>query len=185
MHATEEPAFTVVQSYADFELRAYDPYLVAEVTVPGPESEAGNQGFRLLAAYIFGGNQSQQKMAMTVPVTQAPVSQTLAMTTPVTQTPTDAGFVVQFKMPSAFTLDTLPTPLDDQVRLREVPQATYAVLRFSGLWSQGNYDRHLRQLQQGMVTQQLEAVGPPVYARYNAPFVPWFLRRNEIWIPVP
>jgi DNA gyrase inhibitor GyrI len=182
--AIEEPTYTVVKQYDTFEVRTYDPYVVAEVVVPGPAQEAGNQGFRLLAAYIFGGNVSQQKMAMTAPVTQVANSEKIAMTAPVTQTPAQEGFVVQFKMPKAYTLDTLPKPLDERVKLREVPAASYAVIRFSGLWSEGNYQKHLQQLQQAMAAQGLTAAGEPVYARYNAPFVPWFLRRNEIWMPV-
>jgi hypothetical protein len=185
VQAIEEPTYTVDEQYSDFEVRVYEPYLVAEVTVPGPAQEAGNQGFRILAAYIFGSNVSQQKIEMTAPVTQVAESEKIAMTAPVTQTPEGSGFVVQFTMPAAYTLETLPTPVDEQVRLREVPAARYAVIRFSGLWSQGNYDRHLLKLTQGMAEQQLQAAGSPIYARYNAPFVPWFLRRNEIWMPLP
>jgi hypothetical protein len=184
VQAIEEPSYLVIKQYCTFEVRTYDTYVVAEVVVPGPEQEAGNQGFQLLAAYIFGGNVSQQKMAMTAPVTQVAQSEKIAMTAPLTQTAAQAGFVVQFKMPKAYTLDTLPKPLDERVKLRQVSSATYAVIRFSGLWTEGNYQRHLQQLQQGMSQQELKAAGEPVYARYNAPFVPWFLRRNELWIPV-
>lgn len=182
VQAIEEPTYTVVKQYGTFEVRTYDPYVVAEVVVPGPEQEAGNQGFRLLAGYIFGGNVSQQKLEMTAPVTQVARSEKIAMTAPVIQTPATEGFVVQFKMPKAYTLATLPKPLDDRVQLREVPAATYAVIRFSGMWTEGNYQKHLQQLQQAMAGAGLVAVGEPVYARYNAPYVPWFLRRNEIWL---
>lgn len=94
VQAIKEPAYTVVKQYDTFEVRTYDPYVVAEVVVPGPEQEAGNQCFRLLAGYIFGGNVSQQKMAMTAPVTQVAKSEKIAMTAPVTQTPAQEGFVV-------------------------------------------------------------------------------------------
>jgi hypothetical protein len=87
-------------------------------------------------------------------------------------------------MPSAYTLATLPKPLDERVRLREVTSATYAVIRFSGMWTDTNYQRHLSALQKGMSDNGLSPLGPPIYARYNAPFTPWFLRRNEIWVPV-
>lgn len=184
VQAIEEPSYTVVKQYDTFEVRTYDPYVVAEVLVPGPEQEAGNQGFRLLAGYIFGGNVSQQKMAMTAPVTQVAQSEKIAMTAPVTQQAEAEGFLVQFKMPSAYTLATLPKPLDERVRLREVASATYAVIRFSGMWTEANYQRHLSALQKGMSDHGLSPVGSPIYARYNAPFTPWFLRRNEIWIPV-
>ncbi|MDV7393805.1 heme-binding protein, partial [Arthrospira platensis SPKY1] len=88
------------------------------------------------------------------------------------------------KMPKAYTLDTLPKPLDERVKLHEMPATTYAVIRFSGLWTEGNYQRHLQKLQQAIAEQGLDATGEPVYARYNAPYVPWFLRRNEIWMPL-
>lgn len=183
VHAIEEPVYRVVRSHSGFEVRDYAPYVVAEVTVPGPEAEAGNQGFRILAAYIFGKNAGQQSIAMTAPVTQAAEPVKIAMTAPVTQSAIAAGFVVQFTMPTAYTLETLPRPLDEQIRLVGMPATRYAVIRFSGFWSDANYQEHLRQLQALMTEQSLIATGAPIYARYNAPFVPWFLRRNEIWIP--
>jgi len=183
VHAIEEPAYRVVRSHSGFEVRDYAPYVVAEVTVPGPEAEAGNQGFRILVAYIFGKNAGQQSIAMTAPVTQAAEPVKIAMTAPVTQSASAAGFVVQFTMPTAYTLETLPRPLDEQIRLVGMPATRYAVIRFSGFWSDANYQEHLRQLQALMTEQSLIATGAPIYARYNAPFVPWFLRRNEIWIP--
>jgi hypothetical protein len=183
VHAIEEPTFSVVQTHRGFEVRDYAPYVVAEVTVPGPEAEAGNQGFRILAAYIFSKNAGQQSIAMTAPVTQAAEPVKIAMTAPVTQSASATGFVVQFTMPAAYTLATLPRPLDEQIRLVGMPAARYAVIRFSGFWTDANYQEHLRQLQALMAAQSLPATGAPIYARYDAPFVPWFLRRNEIWIP--
>ena len=183
--AIEEPRYTVVRAYEGFEVREYAPYLVAEVTVPGPASEAGNQGFRILAGYIFGKNRGERKIAMTAPVTQAPVPQKIEMTAPVTQTAGDGGYVVQFVMPSTFTLDTLPLPDDPRVRLRDVPAARYAVIRYSGTWSDANYQDHLAKLRRAVQDAGLATVGEPVYSRYNGPMTPWFLRRNEIWLPLP
>ena len=168
--AIEEPRYTVVRAYEGFEVREYAPYLVAEVTVPGPASEAGNQGFRILAGYIFGKNRGERKIEMTAPVTQAAG---------------DGGYVVQFVMPSTFTLDTLPLPDDPRVRLRDVPAARYAVIRYSGTWSDANYQDHLAKLRRAVQDAGLATVGEPVYSRYNGPMTPWFLRRNEIWLPLP
>lgn len=182
--ATEEPRYTVVATHEGFEVRAYAPYLVAEVTVPGPADQAGNQGFRLLAGYIFGRNEGERKIAMTAPVTQSSAPVKIPMTAPVTQSPAEVGFVVQFTMPGGFTLDTLPRPLDPEVRLREVPATRHAVLRYSGSWSESNYLSHLDTLRRAIAMAGLREVGPPVYARYNAPYVPSFLRRNEIWMPL-
>ena len=184
VHAIEEPPYTVASTHAGFEVRDYAPYVVAEVTVPGPESEAGNQGFRLLAAYIFGQNAGQQSIAMTAPVTQTAEPVKIAMTAPVTQSATAQGFVVQFTMPASYTLATLPRPLNDQIRLVAMPAARYAVIRYSGFWTEANYVEHLFKLKSLMAEQSLPTTGAPIYARYNAPFVPWFLRRNEIWMPL-
>lgn len=186
VHAIEEPSFTVVSTHNGFEVREYAPYVVAEVTVPGPEADAGNQGFRILAAYIFGKNAGEQSIAMTAPVTQAAESVKIAMTAPVTQNASGdgAGFVIRFTMPAVYTLATLPKPLDERIRLVAQPAARYAVLRFTGFWTQANYDNNLRQLQTLMAEQGQTPMGDPVYARYDPPYVPWFWRRNEIWMPV-
>jgi len=183
-HAIEEPAYTVIRQYQAFEVRQYAPYLVAEVNVPGPASEAGNQGFKILAAYIFGKNKGDRKIEMTAPVTQTPEPRKIAMTAPVTQAASDMGFIIQFTMPKEFTLDTLPEPLDSSVKLREIPGGRFAVIRYSGSWSEANYADHLAQLQQAVKAEGISTRGEPIYSRYNAPFVPWFMRRNEIWLHV-
>jgi hypothetical protein len=187
-NAGEEPAWTLVRSYETFEVRDYAPYLVAEVVVAGPADEAGNQGFRILAGYIFGKNRGERSIAMTAPVTQAPEPARIAMTAPVTQAAEDAGagagFVIQFRMPGEYTLATLPEPLDARVKLREFAGGRFAVIRYSGTWSDSNYREHLDLLQRGVDAAGLHATGSPIYSRYNAPFVPWFMRRNEIWLKV-
>jgi hypothetical protein len=180
--AIEEPKYTVVREYDGFEIREYAPYLVAEVTVPGPAEEAGNQGFRILAAYIFGKNRGERKISMTAPVAQAPAPTKIEMTAPVTQAAANDGYVVQFSMPSEYTLETLPEPLDPQVKLKEVSGGRVAVIRYSGTWTERNYKEHLEKLQRGVEAAGLRTTGSPIYSRYNAPFVPWFMRRNEIWL---
>jgi SOUL heme-binding protein len=181
-NAIEEPRYTVVQEHDSFEVREYAPYLVAEVLVPGPSDEAGNQGFRILAGYIFGKNKGERKISMTAPVSQAPAPVRMEMTAPVTQAAAAGGYVVQFVMPGAFTLATLPEPLDERVKLREVPGGRFAVIRYSGTWSETNYREHLEALERGVAAAGLKTSGSPIYSRYNAPFVPWFMRRNEIWL---
>jgi hypothetical protein len=180
--ATEEPRYSVVRSGDVFEVRRYEPYLVAEVVVPGPAEQAGNQGFRILADYIFGANKGALKMPMTAPVTQTPKPLRLDMTAPVTQSATANGFLVQFMMPSSFALATLPEPLNAQIVLREVAQQTYAVIRYSGSWSQDNYEKHLEQLRNALSREGTTTQGEPVLSRYNAPYVLPFLRRNEVWL---
>ena len=184
--AIEEPAFEVVRTLNDrVELRRYAPYVVAEVLVPGPADEAGNQAFPILAGYIFGKNQGARKLEMTAPVTQAAAPVKLPMTAPVTQAPAAGGFTVQFVLPRSVTLATAPQPLDERVRLREVHPSRLAAIRFSGFWSEANYNEHLALLQAALRDAGQPWTGEPVYARYNAPFTPWFMRRNEIWLALP
>ena len=181
-HATEEPEYQVVRELADIELRQYAAYTVAEVVVAGPADDAGNQAFPILAGYIFGKNKGEKKFAMTAPVTQAVVPVKLEMTAPVTQTAAPGGFLVQFVLPKGVTVTSAPEPLDARIRLREVLPSLVAVIRYSGFWSESNYNKHLAKLQAALRAANLAWTGEAVYSRYNAPFMPWFLRRNEIWL---
>jgi hypothetical protein len=180
--AIEEPPYTVVKAYEDFEVRRYEPTIVAEVVVQAGLEDAGNQAFGILAGYIFGKNKGERKIAMTAPVSQTPVK--IAMTAPVSQSATPDGMVVQFTMPREWTMATLPEPLDSRVKLREVPGRTVAVIRYSGFWSEARYREHLERLEQALKREGIAWTGEPVWARYNPPMMPWFLRRNEIWLEV-
>lgn len=180
--AIEEPDYEVVQKLEGAEVRRYPSYVVAEVLVAGTAEEAGNEGFRILAGYIFGRNKGSRRLDMTAPVTQAAAPARLEMTAPVTQSPTPGGYLVQFVLPRGVTLASAPEPLDPRVRLREVPGGRVAVIRYSGFWSQANYDEHLGKLQAALRAAQLRWAGEPTLSRYDPPFMPWFLRRNEIWL---
>jgi hypothetical protein len=191
--ALEQPIYSVVQSNDVYEIRKYEPYIVAEVIVPGPEAEAGNQAFSLLGGYIFGKNKGARKIEMTAPVVQTPLntqtsapasSTKIEMTAPVVQTPTANGFLVQFMMPSTYTLATLPEPLDEKVKFRQIEAKTVAAHQYSGSWSQSNYDEHLNILKTALAKAGVKSQGEPFYSRYNPPFTPWFLRKNEIWFTV-
>ncbi len=181
-HAIEEPKYAVVRSVDAVEIRQYAPYVVAEVEVAGTADKASNDGFRILAGYIFGNNRSQSKLEMTAPVTQEAVSVKLPMTAPVTREQAPGGYRVQFVLPREVGLDSAPIPLDQRISLREVPATRMAVLRFSGLWTEANYRKHLDQMQATLRRAGLAWVGEPIYSRYNAPWTPWFMRRNEIWL---
>ena len=189
--AIEEPSYQVVQTYPDFELRRYAPYLVAETEVSGDFDKVGNRAFRILAAYIFGENRGQRKMEMTAPVSQRPVArggEKIEMTAPVTQRPTGGTgadtYVVSFVMPSGYTLDTLPEPLSPRVRLRQEPAKLMAARGYSGRWTKSNYREHESELLAAVERVGLTPIGAPVYARYNSPFSLWFLRRNEVMVAV-
>lgn len=183
-HAIEEPAFTVERTGNNFEVRNYAPYTVAEVVVSANANDAGNRAFPILAGYIFGKNKGERKLAMTAPVTQAAVPMKLEMTAPVTQTSTAAGYLVQFVLPKGITAANAPEPLDARVVLRDVPPKRVAVIQYSGFWSESNYNDHLAQLQASLRDANIAWAGEPVLSRYDSPFTPWFMRRNEIWLSV-
>jgi effector-binding domain-containing protein len=180
----ESPDYRVTSTLGPVEIREYEPYLVAETTVDGNLENAGNQGFRILAKYIFGANQGKKKIAMTAPVSQERQKEAegtkIAMTTPVTQEREGGQFTIRFMMPSEFSRDELPVPNDDRVAIVEVPSRTFAAVRYSGRWTKRLYEKHLGELYATLRAEGLEPEGEPVWARYNPPFTPWFMRRNEI-----
>ncbi len=195
--AIEEPDFTVTKKLGAVEIRQYAPYVVAEVIVNASADDAGNQAFPILAGYIFGKNKGEKKMAMSAPVIQssAPVIQSTApviqssappakleMTAPVTQAAVPGGFLVQFVLPKSVSLATAPEPLDSRVKLREMPAANWAVITYSGTWSQSNFEENLTVLRAALKTAGVATQGEPVLSRYNGPFTPWFMRRNEVWL---
>jgi hypothetical protein len=182
--AIEEPKFILSLKDADFELRDYAPSIVAEVNVSGDQDEAGRKGFRLLAGYIFGSNAMAEKIAMTAPVTKIPKGQTIAMTAPVTQIAGSGDWLVRFTMPGRYALADLPAPNDRAVTLRALPGARFAVLRFSGLAGEAKVADMTTRLMSAIKARGLEPVGPSSIARYNPPWTPWFLRRNEVMVPV-
>ena len=131
---TEEPSYTVERRIGDVEIRRYGSRIAAETTIDANEEAARNEGFRRLARYIFGGNKGGKKIAMTAPVAQEQ-GQKIAMTAPVAaQRGATGQWVIRFFMPSAQTMDTLPTPNDERVRLVHLPGEQMAVLRFSGAY---------------------------------------------------
>ncbi len=182
--AVEEPVFgSVVQDRA-FEIRDYPALVVAEVTVTGEQKEAARKGFRLLAAYIFGSKRRKQGLAMTAPVTQETAGEKIAMTAPVTQTQTAGEWVVRFTMPRSYSLETLPQPNGARVRLRVMPPARFAVIRFSGLAQPDDVAAKIVELSEWMQRRHLRRAGPASLAQYNPPWTLWFMRRNEVMIPI-
>jgi hypothetical protein len=146
--------------------------------------EAGNVAFRRLYGYISGKNRAKASIAMTAPVEQQESSEKIAMTAPVEQVGSGGQYTVSFLMPAEYTMAALPEPLDPEVRLREVPGRTMAAVRYSGTWSQKRYEEKKALLEQFIAEQGLRVVGEEVFARYDPPFQLWFLRRNEVLIPV-
>jgi hypothetical protein len=180
--AIEEPRYQVIEQDGAFELRDYAAYLVAETRVEASFEDAGNEAFRRLFRYISGDNAAQQKIAMTAPVTQGK-GEKIAMTAPVTQVADGDHYRVAFVVPSRYSASTVPKPLDPRIEIRTVPARRVAVWRYSGRWTQERYDQMERQLREAIVARGLRVNGPPVLARYDPPFMPWFMRRNEVLIP--
>jgi effector-binding domain-containing protein len=182
--ATEEAEYTVVLKDQDFEVRDYEPHILAETTVDGKFSNAGNKAFGRLFKYISGDNRSQQKIEMTAPVAQEAESEKIDMTSPVGQTRENDSWVVSFMMPAFYTMDTVPQPINPAITLRQVPAQRMAVVRYSGTWSEKGYQNNKNELNAWIAKNGFRVMGEPVWARYNAPFMPWFLRRNEVLVPI-
>ena len=182
--AIEKPSYSVITTEGNFELRKYSAYIVAETYVEGDFEAVGSEGFRRLADYIGGKNRKKASISMTAPVSQKPASEKIAMTAPVKQKRENGRWRIAFMMPSAYTIETLPTPDDDRIVLRKEKEKTVAVIRYSGTWGKMRYEDHAKKLMEWISTEGWEMVGEPEWARYNPPFLPWFLRRNEILIPV-
>ncbi|SEM76921.1 SOUL heme-binding protein [Syntrophus gentianae] len=182
--AIEEATYKVLKQDNNFEIRDYAPHIIAETVVEGNFEEAGNKAFRTLFRYISGENRSREKVAMTAPVSQKRKGEEIKMTAPVGQRSVQEKWAVSFMMPTSYTLETLPEPEDPRVTLRHVPARRMAAVRYSGFWSEKNYLRYKLELESWIREQGLSIAGEPLWARYNSPFSPWFLRRNEILIPI-
>lgn len=184
--AVEEAKYTVLLKDGDIEVRGYEPYIIAQTLVEGDFEEAGDTAFRKLFDYITGDNQGAQDVDMTAPVgqTQAVTGEEIDMTVPVGQTQVAGKWSVSFMMPSSFTLDTLPKPNNEEVTLVRMPERNIATITYSGFWSEESYLENKALLQDWIASKNFSEVGEPIWARYNPPIMPWFLRRNEILIPI-
>lgn len=189
--ASDEPSYVLVRAQGAIEIRDYPALILAEVEVSGDMTRAGNQGFRPLAGFIFGDNQapgedSSASIAMTTPVIQSR-SERIAMTSPVTQSRTEADgetWRVAFIMPGSWTLETLPRPNDPSVIVREQPARRLAAIRFSGGPNEARFERKTEELAAFLAAEGYEIIGEPVYARYNPPWTPTPMRRNEVLIEI-
>lgn len=185
---TEEPPFTVEQRTRDVEIRRYAERVAAETVVTGDEEAARSTGFRRLAGYIFGGNHSRTKIAMTAPVAQdraAPAGEQISMTAPVAQQPGAPGqWVIRFFMPTGVGLESLPEPDNAAVQLVRVPAETVAVHAFSGDRSRRAVEAHTATLLNALKDMQCEPAGVPQAWFYDPPWTLPMFRRNEIAVPV-
>ena len=167
--AIEEPSYSVMATEGNFELRKYSSYIVAETYVEGDFEAVGSEGFRRLADYIGGKNQKKESISMTAPVSQEKK---------------DNQWRITFLMPAGYSLEMLPEPLDKRVRLSEEPGRLMAAVRYSGSWSEEGYQENKALLEEFIKKRGLIKKGPAIWARYDPPFMPWFLRHNEVLIPI-
>lgn len=173
----ETPVYTVKNSTASFEVRQYKPLVIAEITTVGERKEAINEGFMILAGYIFGKNDKEVKLPMTTPVGQYGLS----------EDKDNGQWVTEFIMPKGYTKETLPKPTNTNIRFIDLPASTWAVFQFSGNPTTAELKKRSDDLKAALKATGMPTVmaGIPVcYAFYNPPFTPWFLRRNEVMIRV-
>ncbi len=183
MSNVEKPDYKVIQTERNIEIRQYEPMIIAEVEVDGKREDAIREGFRLIADYIFGNNTVKRDIAMTAPVQQQE-SQKIAMTAPVQQQSTGRSWQISFVMPSKYSMETLPEPKNDRVRLKEIMTKKFVVIKFSGTNSNENVTEHENQLMNYIEANQIKIIDSPKYAFYNAPWTLPFMRRNEVMIEI-
>ena len=183
--AIEEPAYVSIEKKDAFEIREYQPKLIAQVLVNGTFDSASSKGFRLLADFIFGNNKTNdgaKKIEMTAPVVSRDASEKIEMTAPVLSEEIEKGWYISFNMPKQYTKATLPIPNNLEVKIIEVPEEKYAVITFSGLVREKKYTEMLNLLNEEMKKRDLDPKGPAILARYNPPWTLPFLRRNELMV---
>jgi len=184
--AYEQPAYDVHRSADGYEIRRYAATVVVETEVAGGFDDARNAAFRRLFAYISGDNAPQQKVDMTVPVLSRQTGTQIDMTAPVVTRSAGGGErqLMQFVLPSRFTADTAPKPLSDDVRIRQLPERWVAARTYSGRSSESGYRENEAELLRRLEADGIKATGTPSFAVYNSPFTPWFMRRNEVIVPI-
>ena len=184
----ETPKYEVAAKHKGYEIRQYAPCIVAEVTEKGGYRETQNQGFRDVAGYIFGGNKAKASISMTAPVLHEPESKSekIAMTAPVIHEKGDEpdAYKLAFVMPSSYTLDTLPSPSNPNVVLRQVPAKKYAAVRFRGYAPEKTVARKTQWLLEHLKADAIQAIGVPFVAQYHPPWTPPFMRHNEVLVEV-
>ncbi|MBD1147963.1 heme-binding protein [Pelagibacterales bacterium SAG-MED31] len=174
--ALEEPSFEIIQSNADYEIRQYGDRLAVEVEFTNESS-----GFRYLFNYISGENTTSEELSMTAPVTQ---SAKIDMTVPVTQFSKDNKMVMQFYLPSKFSIENAPIPTNKRVNLVTIDGGYYAVLKYSGRVSDKNYIKHLSKLKGYLEKDKIEMIDDGTKAIFDGPFTLPILRRNEAMIKI-
>ena len=181
----EQAEYRVVKKMPGYEIREYPAHIVAQTTVKGRYQEALNEGFRIVAGYIFGNNSKKQSIAMTAPVIEQGVSsEKISMTAPVLATTQGESHVISFNMPRSYTLQTLPEPGDSRVKIVQLPAKKFAVIKFSWLRTNDIIEKMETKLLKLLSQDNVEVLGSPMYAGYNAPWTPPWMTRNEVMVEI-
>jgi effector-binding domain-containing protein len=184
MSNVEVPAYKILKKEQNIEIRQYPPLIIAEVKTAGSRQDAIGDGFRILADFIFGNNEGEKQLSMNGPITQQQGIK-IAMTAPVQQEKTDTEWAISFIMPSKFSIDTIPNPINDRIKIIQIPSKRYAVITFSGRSTEANLTKHTNELEIYMNGSSYSKVGNAKYAFYNPPWTLPFLRRNEVQFEIP
>ena len=179
MSNVEVPAYKILKKDQNIEIRQYPPLIIAEVKTAGSRHASISDGFRILADFIFGNNEGEKQLSMNAPITQQEGIK-IAMTAPVQQEKTDAEWATSFIMPSKFSIDTIPNPINDRIKIIQIPSKRYAVITFAGRSTEENLTKHTTELEKYMNGSSYSKVGNAKYAFYNPPWTLPFLRRNEV-----
>jgi len=183
----EQADYTVVKKMKGYEIRKYPAHIVAQTTVKGSYGESLNNGFMILAGYIFGGNTKKESIAMTAPVVAqkgAKKSESIAMTAPVVATSKGNSQIISFGMPRSYTLKTLPKPNDSRVKIVMIPAKKYAVMRFFWYRSDTRVKNMQEKLLFALARDKVKTQGSTAYAGYNAPWSPPWMTRNEVLVEI-
>lgn len=165
---TEEQPYRVVKDFGEFELRHYPEYVLVQTTVTGDFMRAGNVAFGPLVSYISGNNRANQKIAMTAPVLQ--------------HSATEQEHTVSFVLPAGMKPSDIPLPLNARVTTKVVPAHDVAAISFGGGWNAERFEAKGKRLEELVAQEGLTAEGGVYFARFDPPWKPWFLKRNEALI---
>ncbi len=183
-----EPDFEVVAEGDGFELRRYAPFNVAQVQVTADFKDASARAFEPLVSYIQGGNSGSRNLPMMAPVNQQLLTDGVASGGSISYEHLTEGvesdWLVQFVMPKEYPMSYLPAPLDERVSLQRLPSRLVAAKRYRGGWGEDRYREQQEDLLAAVYASGRSVIGEPIFARYNAPFVPGLLRRNEVLVEV-
>ena len=181
---SEEAKYTVLYDENNIQLRQYQELLIAKTHTSGNYDVSSTSAFKLLASYIFGENQSQEKIEMTTPVLQKNQSEKISMTVPVYQQEDSGAWTMTFVLPSKYSIDTIPMPLNKNIEIGSLPAKKVATIKYSGFISSDKIKAKSIELQKWLDENGYISISQPVSAGYDPPWTIPFFRRNEVHIEI-